>query len=78
MFSRLQRAHWHPTCVPFRWIRKQYVEVSESYLEACGATVYFVETPQTHIPDGFSQHDAAYHWQEMEADMPDGESLEDM
>jgi hypothetical protein len=52
--------------------------VSESYLKACGATVYFVKTPQTHIPDGFSQHDAASHWQEMEADMPDGESLEDM
>lgn len=61
-----------------RWFGKQFVEVSESYLEACGATVYFVETPQARVPEGFSLHSSQYHWQEMEADMPDGDALEDL
>jgi hypothetical protein len=35
------------------WRQSQFVEVSEAYLKACGATVYFVETKQTRIPDEF-------------------------
>jgi hypothetical protein len=35
------------------WKKKQFVEVSEEYLEACGATVYFVKTTQPKIPDEF-------------------------
>jgi hypothetical protein len=35
------------------WQKKQFVEVSEEYLEACGATVYFVKTPQPKIPIEF-------------------------
>lgn len=47
-------------------------------MKACGATVYFVETPQARVPEGFSLHSSQYHWQEMEADMPDGDALEDL
>ncbi len=61
-----------------RWFGKQFVEVSESYLKACGATVYFIETPQARVPKGFSLHSSQYHWQEMEADMPEGDALEDL
>ena len=76
----------HPTRVPTyfapffifacRWFSKQFVEVSASYLKACGATVYFVETPQTHVPTAFGTHPSKDHWQEMDADMPEGYLLE--
>jgi hypothetical protein len=42
------------------WPEMQFVEVSKSYLESSGATVYFVETPQPHIPKVFPQYKAAY------------------
>jgi hypothetical protein len=61
-----------------RWFGKQFVEVSESYLEACGATVYFIKSPQARVPEGFSLHSSQCHWQEMEADMPEGDALEDL
>ena len=61
-----------------RWLRKQFVEMSASYLEGCGATVYFIETPQTRVPEVFSKHAPTYRWQEMEADMPEGDALEDL
>lgn len=35
------------------WKSAQFVEVSETYLAACGATLSFVESPQTHIPTQF-------------------------
>jgi hypothetical protein len=35
------------------WSKKQFVEVSDEYLEACEATVYFVKTRQTEIPSNF-------------------------
>ena len=35
------------------WKHSQFVEVSETYLEACSPTVYFVETPQKRIPEEF-------------------------
>jgi hypothetical protein len=35
------------------WPQMQFAEVSEEYMEACGATVYFVKTPQTAIPTQF-------------------------
>jgi hypothetical protein len=35
------------------WKRKQFVEVSETYLKACNALVYFVKTPQMKIPTKF-------------------------
>jgi hypothetical protein len=31
------------------WLQRQFVEVSEAYFAACGATVYFVETPQSYV-----------------------------
>ena len=52
--------------------------MSPSYLEACDATVYFVKTPQTSVPVVFSKHASTYHWQEMEADMPEGDACEDL
>jgi len=52
--------------------------VSPSYLDACGATVYFIKTPQTRVPEGFSRHAPGFHWQEMEADMPEGDVMEDL
>ena len=61
-----------------RWFHKQFVEISASYLEACGATVYFVKTPQTHVPTEFGTHPSKDHWQEMDADMPEGDLLEDL
>eukprot|EP00051_Salpingoeca_urceolata_P008209 m.104233 g.104233 ORF g.104233 m.104233 type:complete len:331 (+) comp15634_c0_seq1:345-1337(+) len=33
------------------WGQKQFVEVDEEYMKRCGATVYFIETPQTGIPE---------------------------
>lgn len=51
--------------------------MSESYLKACGAVVYFIETPQMRIPDSFDAHPSNFHWQEMEADMPEGVLMED-
>lgn len=53
------------------WRGKQFVEVSASYLEKCEATVYFVKTPQAHVPEWLERHNAKFHWQEMEADMPE-------
>ena len=35
------------------WRHSQFVEVSEEYLSNCGAAVYFVETPQSKIPERF-------------------------
>lgn len=35
------------------WPKKQFVEMDEIYLKCCGATLYYVETPQTHIPAAF-------------------------
>ncbi len=32
------------------WPRKQFVEVDAAYLSACRALVYFVATPQPHMP----------------------------
>jgi hypothetical protein len=65
-------------CIDIRWLRKQFVEMSPSYFEACGATIYFIKTPQKRVPERFIKHDSAYHWQEMEADMPEGDALEDL
>lgn len=61
-----------------RWYGKQFVEVSAPYLEACGATVYFIKTPQTGVPEAFEMHPPGAHWQENEADMPEGVDLEDL
>jgi len=53
------------------WKKKQFVEVDESYLNVSGATVYFIETPQTRVPPYFSTH--AGHFFELEAlDKPEG------
>ena len=35
------------------WPQMQFIEVSAEYLEACGATLYYVKTPQTEIPKAF-------------------------
>lgn len=35
------------------WKQSQFVELSETYLEACRATVFFVKTPQKQIPKEF-------------------------
>jgi hypothetical protein len=35
------------------WPQMQFVEISAEYLEACKATLYYVETPQTEIPKNF-------------------------
>jgi hypothetical protein len=42
------------------WESKQFVEVDAEYLEQCGVTVFFVETPQTCIPDVFPTTVATY------------------
>ena len=42
------------------WPSMQFVEVSESYLESTGATVYFVKTPQSSIPTAFPTYTARY------------------
>eukprot|EP00760_Papus_ankaliazontas_P008271 PhM_4_TR13717/c1_g1_i1/m.29260 len=38
------------------WNEKQFVEVDADYLENCDATVSFVKTPQTSIPDEFPNY----------------------
>lgn len=40
------------------WKAKQFVEVSISYLQMCGAMVYFAKTPQPCIPSVFPQSSA--------------------
>lgn len=42
------------------WKAKQFVEVDEEYMEAAGATVYFVKTPQLAIPTEFPINYASY------------------
>ena len=61
-----------------RWPKKQFVEVSESYLEACGATVYFIKTPQTHVPTKFATHASAFHYQESILDVAEADAIEDI
>ena len=38
------------------WSTKQFVEVDLEYLEACGATLYYVKTPQFGVPETFPTH----------------------
>jgi len=42
------------------WKTKQFIEVDTDYLERSGATVYFVKTPQTQIPNTFPTHSGRY------------------
>jgi hypothetical protein len=42
------------------WEEKQFVEVDEEYLKYSGAIVYFIETPQTKIPEHFATNYASY------------------
>ena len=69
----------HAFCLSHRrWPDKQFVGVSESYLEACGATVYFVKTPQTHVPSKFTTHSSEFHYQESILDVPEADMIEDI
>eukprot|EP00634_Sargassococcus_sp_CCMP2135_P008617 CAMPEP_0198649432 /NCGR_PEP_ID=MMETSP1467-20131203/4274_1 /TAXON_ID=1462469 /ORGANISM="unid. sp., Strain CCMP2135" /LENGTH=103 /DNA_ID=CAMNT_0044385225 /DNA_START=15 /DNA_END=326 /DNA_ORIENTATION=- len=57
------------------WLEKQFVEVDLEYLKACGATLYFVETPQLSVSTDFPTH--AGHIMQTEAiDMPERYALE--
>jgi len=38
------------------WLKKQFVEVDVDYFKACGASLWFVATPQTQVPDTFPTH----------------------
>lgn len=37
------------------WEMKQFVEVDVDYLKKCGATLYFVNTAQTHVLHTFHE-----------------------
>ena len=50
----------------------------QSYLKACGATVYFVETPQTHVPTTFATHSSAFHYQASTLDVAEADAIEDI
>ena len=57
------------------WLKKQFIEVDLEYLKACGATLYFVETPQASVPMEFPTH--AGHIMQTEAiDMQERYALE--
>ena len=58
------------------WKEKQFVEVSEAYLQHCSATVFFVETPQTGVPPGNSTHEPSIHSCETEMLLDKAEGLE--
>jgi hypothetical protein len=60
------------------WEDKQFVEVSAEYLEACRATVTFVETPQTAIPEEFPATFAEFAETEVYLDKPDAYPLGEM
>ena len=56
-------------------LKKQFIEVDLEYLEACGATLYFVKTPQTSVPTESPTH--AGHIIQTEAiDMQERHALE--
>lgn len=42
------------------WEEKQFVEVDEDYLKYSGAVLYFIETPQTKIPENFATSYGSY------------------
>lgn len=46
------------------WPGKQFVEVSQEYLEACGAQLHFVETPQNAIARELHVHSPNVHYAE--------------
>ena len=48
------------------WKQKQFVEVDVDCLKSRGATVYFVETPQTKIPKSFPQTHGIFAENEMD------------
>ena len=54
------------------WKNKQFVEVDAEYLKQCGVTMYFVETPQTCIPDIFPTTAAKYAEVDSFLDKPEG------
>lgn len=47
------------------WKEKQFVEVDASYLKHSGASVWFIETPQTDVPKDFAVNYANFY--ELEA-----------
>ena len=52
------------------WKEKQFVEVSVKYLKHSRATIYFIETSQQKIPDGFDL--SKFHFAETETvDLPE-------
>jgi hypothetical protein len=59
------------------WEQKQFVEVSAAYLKASRATVTFVETPQTAIPEEYAVTFAKFAETEVYLDKPDAYSLEE-
>jgi len=48
--------------------------VDEAYLENCGATVYFIKTPQNTIPSTFPCNNGKYF--ELYLDKPEGLACE--
>jgi len=47
------------------WKKKQFVEVDAAYLKHSGASVWFIETPQTGLPEDFAVNYANFY--ELEA-----------
>jgi hypothetical protein len=47
------------------WKNRQFIEVSENYLEHSGTTIYFIKTPQSQIPNVFDVSHS--HFAETEA-----------
>lgn len=60
------------------WRTKQFFEVDEAYFTGCEATVYFIRTPQTAVPDGLGAS-TGFSWVEADSgncpDMATGENM---
>ena len=48
------------------WRKKQFFEVDETYLKGCDATIYFIETPQTAVPEVLAAS-VGFRWVEAES-----------
>ena len=42
------------------WKSKQFIQVDEDYLEHCGTSLSYVQTPQKEIPQNFKTNDHDY------------------
>jgi len=58
------------------WKKKQFVEVDEVYMKKCRPNIYFVETPQTKIPEEFPTNNMCTFLENENLDKPESYAME--